>query len=515
MSVRSFLYMALAMLVLMAFVLVPALADDYKYPDYDRAPDPVVNNDDAKYDDFISNLPDGNYVICVYADDPWVGVGHGFIKIWWPDGSYRVGYGFYPADEDHKTSGPGEMVTRDNGHEWDYKHCQQVNRSTVIGVFNLTRAWRNKWYNLFTNNCCHYVNDVLNVTGSTITATGTTGTRPGVLGGNIKGTPGYVENTNEDKTAEMVYDPATGRWIPEPAKRADRKKTLPIATPSPVGTPSGDVADVTGQTHVSSLIESPDDIRNLVDRQFASVPADIQDMAADSKILIVIDDYPPPPAGVAGPGNTLALTFAGTELSAVDPTVAGPDYEVYIKNSAFNELFVAGDPVATYRTALARGDIRIESADAGEGLALAGAGLINKAALIFSPPPYLIGVGQQRDVVMNGRPYQLSRPKNIILLQEAGMPYTTVINSNGATQGYTSPGTTRVISVSQQYHTPVSGVYRVTPYELQQRAAEMFNVPAGYPQGTASDPAQYTLAGGGGNAMLITGGAGFAAGYGR
>lgn len=513
---RSSVYPALAALCLLGIFLIPACsADNYQYPDYGKNPDPVLNNDDAKYNDFVTNLPDGNYVICVYANDPWVGVGHGFIKIWWPDGTNRIGYGFYPADEDHKTSGPGEMGNKDNGHEWQYKHCQQVNRSTVIHVFNVTRAWRNNWYNLFTQNCCHYVNDVMNVTGSSITASSYSGTRPGNLGSNIKSVPGYVENTNEDQTAEMVWDPATGKWIPEPAKRADRRKTRPIAVPTPIGTPAADIAPVTGGTVIGSLIESPDDIQNLIDRQFASVPADIQDMAADSRILIVIDDYPAPPAGVAGAGNTLALTFAGTELSAVDPTVAAPDYKVYIKNGVFNELFVAGDPVATYRTALGRGDIRIESADAGEGLVLAGAGMVNKAALILTPPPYLIAVGQERDVFMNGKPYQLSRPKNIILLQEAGMPYTTVINSNGATQGYTSPGTTRAISVSRKYHTPVSGVYRTTPYELQQRAAEMFNIPAGFPQGTASDPSQYMLAGGGGNALLVAGGAGFAAGYGR
>lgn len=469
-------------------------------PDYSRSPEPALKAPDLEYMEYTRSLPQGEYQICFYSDDS-LPIGHGFIKILFPDGTMH-GFGFYPPETGlwgRFFNSPGKME-RDNTHEWDWKICYKVNRSTAVTALDTARAWRFGTYHLFDSNCVHFVDHVANQTGLAVAPNGTP-ERPGTLATGISQLPGAIKNANKDKTREMVFDPMTGTWMREDEQRAAARLRGKTARPDTAGP---------GMPLIGSRIETPDDLKNLVNGKVAAVPADLQKLAADKRVLLVV-------TGDGGERNTIGFTFLGTTVTGVEPGVEKPDYRVYATDQALTRIFAAEDPVTTYRTALGRGEIRIEPAAPADMALIGGSGFLNKASLLLTPSPFLIRKGEQKDLALNGKTYTLLRPMNI-LLQEKGSTDATVISSDGAAQGYTTTGIVRAITLSPQKHTTASGVYTRPATGIGDLAVAGFGLPDDQKIVTPS-PAEsavlYTLQGGADPAHLVAGGAGFAYGYGE
>jgi hypothetical protein len=518
----------LGLLVIVLMVMGPVLVTaetvflEYSYSHNDeypkKDPDPVMSSDDQRYHDFIANLPDrDDYEVGLYAEDPSWDIGHGFIKARIPPDGDLIGYGFYPVGGKERWYSPGGIlgvdgkIGRDWEHAWNAKVVYKVNRSTFIEIMHKTRQWKKAWYTLGDNNCVSFVYEIAKIIGETGQQVPVPGAddyidRPGNLATAIKRTHNSVVNSNSDKKWEMKPDSDGDLWVS-------------AGPPTQKVRGNGDGIDVPAVPAVPEVsrtaLETPDDLQKLINDRVGQVPADIQHMAENKRVLLTVT---PDPAMQDKVGSqTLGIVFTGTRVSSIDASVDNPDYKVTAKDRALRQILDANDPVLSYRTAIARGDVQITPTGVGENALLSVGGIANKIGLLASPPPYLIKVGDQRDITLDGKPYSILRPKNIILLQEKDKPFATVINSDGITQGYSTAGTAQVIRLSTQQHSLASGVYGDTANDIRTSATSQFVVPQGI--GVFSTPAKtssvpYTVQGGANNAALITGGAGFSYGYG-
>lgn len=473
--------------ILIAFLMVlpaPAMAGG-KYLD------PVLDGNDEEFNNYVNNLPQsGEYEICIYADTE--GIGHGFIKIRPPGGEFK-GYGFGPNGwNPFYTDG---IIVDDTDHVWNSKICYFVNKDTYVKALQTIREWRNKTYTLQQTNCVAFVNAVVNATGIPAPSGGLGIPRPGALDENIRLRNNSVKNTNTDKSKEMVKD-SSGKWVPEP--------------------PENDSSQANQTALSKNSLCSPDDLQETINQQVGAIPAEIKSMIENKQVLLTIE-YDQAQQQVAGRrSDTLGIVFQGTQVTKIDQTVDNPDIMVYAKVRTISDIFMTKDPMVTYRMGLARGDIRIVHSSTAQNILISGAGLLNKVGALISPSQYLIKTGEQRDIEIGRKPYVLSRPGNIILLQDKTQPYATVINSDGAPQGYTTPGTAQVIKISSKGHSPNSGVYMNPIPAIQRLALNRFSIPYGnLVARQASQATQYTMQGRASNAKLILGGVGFAYGYGR
>jgi hypothetical protein len=505
------------MLILCLIVPYPVMGDNepgfyVKDGMYKVNKDVVINENDRAFVRYVNDLPEGEYQVWIYADDSGgIGTkefcGHGFIKVRRPGGVLE-GYGFYPSSGSGIMGIEG-MIDNDTYHKWDYKVGYTVNKTTYVNVLWEVRYWRTYYYDLFLQNCVHFVNrvsSILNEAGyDAPSGSGMTGTRPGVLADNIRDTPGSFKNLNADKTrdATLMKGPL-GTWVPDPSVYRPQSPAVPAA---------GESAPGSGETSCCPLMESLDDLECGASQKVADVPEDIRKMAEDKPVLLMVDLEPGVRIRSGETRDTLGVVIRDSRVSMGQP-VTNPGYNVYVKDRALKEIFEAKDPVALYRTALARGDIRIQPTAPGDMVLVGGAGLLNKVSLLFTPPPYMIRAGEEKELTLSGTSFTLFRPKNTILLQEKGSSSATVINSDGATQGFTTPGTARVITFSPLAHTPISGVYMHPVDEIRNKAQAGFLVPDDVrvvPPTGGMIPC--TLQGGADPAHLVAGGAGFTNGY--
>lgn len=470
--------------ILIAFLMVlpaPAMAGS-------KSQGTVLYGNDEEFNNYVNNLPQsGEYEICIYADTE--GIGHGFIKIR-PPGGVLDGYGFGPNGwNPFYTDG---VILDDTKHVWNSKICYFVNKDTYVKALQTIRQWRNKTYTLLNTNCVAFVNAVVNATGIPVPPTSV---GPYTLHENIRVRNTSVKNTNTDKEKEMVKN-SSGNWVPEP--------------------PENDSSPANQTALSKNSLCSPDDLQETINQQVGAIPAEIKSMIENKQVLLTIE-YDQAQWQVAGRhSDTLGMVFQGTQVTKIDQTVDNPDIMVYAKVRAINDIFMTKDPMVTYRMGLARGDIRIVHSSTAQNILISGAGLLNKVGALISPSQYLIKTGEQRDIKIGGKPYVLSRPGNIILLQDKTQPYATVINSDGAPQGYTTPGTAQVIKISSKGHSPNSGVYMNPIPAIQRLALNRFSIPYGNQVARqASQATQYTMQGRASNAKLILGGVGFAYGYRR
>jgi hypothetical protein len=482
-------------------------------PDYSRTKEPALVLNDDGFTQYLNDLPLGEYILCFYADTT-SRTGHGFIKIRFPNGVTH-GFGFYPSPTgfepyrlfDLKT---GMIDTTDIRNEWTAKVCYKINKYQAQAVLSVVHAYRYAPYHLFTNNCVHFVNAVAKAADLPQISGTDTMTRPGNLYENIKQQPGSVENTNRNKKLEMTQDPS-GKWVQVPPSKG-------TGIPDPVQVNEESKSPQPVQNEIGSArpsknsIQTPQGLINTVNEKVGMLPSDLQKMIDNRRVLVVMTGEKGDPQL-----SPVGFTFRGTTLADVGSGVDNPDYRVSATARAVDSLFSAQDPVTTFRSALARGDVQIQPSAPGDMALIGGAGFLNKVSLLMSPSQYQLKVGQQKDVTISGTGYTLLRPKNIILLQKKDSNDATVINSAGATQGYTTAGTARVITLSTQDHSIASGVYTSPAEDIGGAAQGSFAVPDSFRPGTGpaiTDPSAATLQGGADAAHLIAGGAGFLNGYG-
>lgn len=482
--------------------------------DYSDTNEQALVLDGDTFVQYLNDLPLGEYTLCFYVDTKSL-TGHGFIKLRFPDGSTH-GFGFYPSPGGKFIQEPfrlfdnmaGFIDPQDIKTNWTAKVCYKINKYQAQAVLSTVNAYRFAPYHLLTNNCIHFVNAVAKAADLPQISGTDTMTKPGNLYENIKKQPGSVENTNKDDQKEMAQDP-TGAWVPwngyniPSPQQVQEKSASQQTVKNEIGTPGP----------AKKGIETPQGLMNSVNEKIGMLPADLQKMIDNRRVLVVM-------AGDKGDPqlSPVGFTFRGSALADVEPGVDNPDYRVYATARAVDSLLSAQDPVATFRSALARGDIQIQPSAPGDMALIGGAGFLNKVSLLMSPSPYNLKVGQQKDVTIGGSISTLLRPKNIILLQKKDSNDATVVNSDGATQGYTTAGTVRVISLSPQDHSMASGVYTSPAADIRAGAQSGFAMPDSFRPGTGqaiTDPSACTLQGGADAAHLIAGGAGFLHGYRR
>jgi hypothetical protein len=459
------LMLARGVLIIGILLVSPALAASHI--------NPVLDLTDAAYNNWKNNLPPGNdYEICLYSDTE--GIGHGFIKFKAPNDKWR-GVGFYPGSL-NVICGQGSMGD-DTGHVWNHKRCYKGSREQFIRVLDKAREWRNKTYYLGWQNCISFVKDIIAVMGipGIIVPIPT----PGLLDDNLK--MGGVENTNRQKSGEMVLD-ASGNWVP-----------------------AGQTDNQTAAAPTRAAACDPDVIRQTVNQNAASMPREVASLVRDQRVQFTVQTMD---LGT----QQMGFVMQGTQVAQMTPTVDNPTVRVYTNDRTIQELFLAKDPLEAGRAALARGDIRIETNDPAQNAVLMGGGLLNRLGLLLQPPRYAIGVGQTRNVVINGQPSVLIRPRNVIMLHPVGSEDATVINTVGVTQGFSSLSAMRTISLSHQSHSPTSSVFTRPARLIITSAPSNFAPPPFYAR-QAMQARQYTMAGGARSSALLAGGAGFAYGF--
>ncbi len=447
----------------------------------DVGKDPVIQATDKQFNDYLDGLPQtGDYEVCVYSDTE--GIGHGFIKVKPPNGDWW-GYGFAPLGNNPFCAN-GDIMD-DTDHVWNHKICYNVTRDAYIKILKKTREWRKTSYYLLSRNCVAFVQEAAKAAGITIPGGGVVGgvvPNPSNFDSNIKKDKASIENTNKDKSEEMVKD-SSGNWVPEEPKEEEKPKP-----------------EV--KTAQNTLQCNPDALKDTVNQYAAVIPKPIIE---NQRVLVNVD--------TAGLGQqTVGFVFQGTQVAQMELTVENPTVQVFMNDRTLSDIMVARDPLETYRVALARGDIRIKHSSPAQNLLLSGVGFFNKLGLLLQPPRYLISVGGHKDILIENKPYTLSRPGHTILLQGQDQPYATVINSNGVTRGYTTPGAARVITRSKRTHTQNSGVYSRPMPAIRQMASTGFTIPPGYAR-QATQARQYTMPGGANSKALLLGGAGLSYGF--
>ena len=456
--------------------------------------DPVIPTTDKQFNDYLDGLPQtGDYEVCVYSDTE--GIGHGFIKVKPPNDDWR-GYGFAPLDN-NPFCGNG-IILDDTDHVWNHKICYNVTRDAYIKILKKTRDWRTMDYYLLSKNCVAFVQEAAKAAGITIPGGGVVRDvvpNPSNFDSNIKKDKASIENTNKDKSKEMVKD-SSGNWVPEEPKEEEKPKP-----------------EV--KTAQNNLQCNPAGVMETLNQQVASIPPEVRSLVENQRVQITFDHDPTHHRYVdpaeRGP-ETIGLLFQGTRIAQMEPTVENPTVRVFTNERTLEDILTARDPTETYRVALARGDIRIQHSSPAQNLLLKGVGFFNKLGLLLQPPRYLISVGGHKDILIENKPYTLSRPGHTILLQGQDQPYATVINSNGVTRGYTTPGAARVITLSKRPHTQNSGVYSRPMPTIRQMASTGFTIPPGYAR-QATQARQYTMPGGANSKALLLGGAGLSYGF--